>query len=121
MLSIIDIDWWSLVAILIPLVAMIIKYLMSLDESKRILSKFEYGELLKSLALHAVRAAEAWAKGQNKKPSSKKKLEYAVEVVLAQAKDYGVPSKYTKHKETVISLIESALFDNEEGDATEDD
>lgn len=111
-----QITWYSILAMLMPVIVVVVKYILNLDKTQKLAQKTGHQGLIEDLADTAISAAEKWAKNQVKeggeKPASADKKSYAISFLMRQAKQYGVPEELLR-SEVVLDLIEALLNDRE--------
>jgi hypothetical protein len=106
------VTWVSVLAILMPLVVVIVRHILSMSKTQKLLQKTGHQDMIDEFAEKAIGMAEKWAtnsvKNGAEKPSSDDKKKMAVDFLLKQAKEYGIPQELLD-SEVLSGIIESFL------------
>jgi hypothetical protein len=107
-----EITWISILVLLIPVVAVGVKYLLNLSKTQQLFQKTGHQGLLNSLAATAIDAAEKWALVQQKeagvRPSGADKKAMAVDFLIKQGKSHGIP-EVLLNEQMISGVIEALL------------
>lgn len=112
-----EITWYSILALLMPVIIVVVKYLLNLSGTQRIIQKTGQQGLINDLAETAIDNAEKWAisaakhdEGGVRKPTSEEKKAMAVKFLLEQGKAHGLPVALLN--ESMVSGVIEALLLN---------
>jgi hypothetical protein len=114
-----DVTWYSILALLMPVIIVVVKYLLNLSSTQKLIQKSGQQDLINNLAVTAIDSAEKWAMSVAKKadgdasPTSADKKSMAAKFLLEQGKAYGLPAAIL-NENMVSGVIEALLLERDD-------